>query len=437
MSKVASQCHCGKSCGFDSLVVRPITAAERPTWDELMGRYHYLGIKSMVGPSIRYVAELHGQWVALLGWAAAALKCRPRDAWIGWPPPLQWQRLHLIANNCRFLILPQGRIHNLASKILSLNIKRLSSDWESVHGHRLLLAETFVDSSLFCGSCYKAANWIYVGHSRGFGKCDQHYYHHGRPKAVFLYPLHKRSRQRLQEPVCKQPLSKKVAPMTFTQRQLQDLIEALKGIPDPRFKRGKRHRQISILAIAICAVLCGARSYAAIAQWAKHRSEKQLKRLWCRHNDKKDRYEPPSEPTIRRLLQAIDAEVVDQTIYGWLSALFCSDAIAFDGKVLKGARTTDGSQLHLLSAVVHQQGITIAQKEVSSKTNEIPLARPLLQPLDLKDKVVTADAMHTQKDLAVFLVEQKHAHYCFTVKGNQDNLKEEIAALDLKKNFPP
>jgi len=191
------------------------------------------------------------------------------------------------------------------------------------------------------------------------------------------------------------------------------------------------------LALAICAVLCGARSYAAIAQWAKQRSQKQLQRLWCRHNEKKDCYEPPSEPTIRRLLQAIDAEAVDQSIYGWLSGLFCADAIAFDGKVLKGARNAQGSQLHLLSAVVHQQGITIAQKEVSCKTNEIPLAQPLLQPLDLTDKVVTADAMHTQKNLAVFLIEQKRAHYCFTVKGNQDNLKEDIATLDLKNNFPP
>jgi hypothetical protein len=128
--------------------------------------------------------------------------------------------------------------------------------------------------------------------------------------------------------------------------------------------------------------LCGARNYAAIAQWASHRSQNQLKRLWCRFNENTQSYQPPSEPTIRRLLQSVDAEAVDQAIYGWLHRLFSGSAVAFDGKVLKGARHEDGSQVHLLSAIVHQQAITIAQRQIASKSNEIPTAQPLLQPLD-------------------------------------------------------
>jgi len=120
-----------------------------------------------------------------------------------------------------------------------------------------------------------------------------------------------------------------------------------------------------------------------------------------------------------------------------LSSLFTGDAIGFDGKVLKGTRGKDGSQVHLLSAFSHQEGITVAQRQVESKSNEIPAARPLLEPLDLKGKVITADAMHTQKDLARFLVKDKHAHYCFTVKDNQQTLKEDIAALCLNENFFP
>ena len=437
MSPSALICHYHKRFPYDSVIVRPILSVERCCWDALMDKHHYLGFKSLVGRSIRYVAEVHNHWVALLGWASAALKCTVRDAWIGWPQAIQWQRLHLIANNSRFLILPHIHIPNLASKILSLNLKRLSSDWQSIHGHQLLLAETFVDAARFAGTCYQAANWICLGQTRGFGKCAQNYYHHGQPKAVFVRPLHKRALHWLTQPLANDQLIRKVAPMKFTKKQIQLLIEALKALPDPRFKRGRRHRKISILAIAICAVVCGARNYAAIAQWATNRTQNQLKRLWCRFNENTQRFQPPSEPTIRRLLQSVDAEAVDQAIYGWLHSLFTGSAVAFDGKVLKGARHEDGAQVHLLSAIVHQQAITIAQKQIASKSNEITSAKPLLQPLDLKGKVVTSDAMHTQTDLARFVVEEKQADYLFTVKDNQSTLKEDIQTLKLSDNFPP
>lgn len=138
------RCYKGHLSG---LRVRPVEPSERPKWDELMSIQHCLGFKSLVGESMRYIAELRGRWVALLGWSSAALKCQPRDAWIGWPQTLQWQRLHLVANNSRFLILSGIRIPNLASKTLSLNLKLISTDWQKVHGHPLLLVETFVDTS--------------------------------------------------------------------------------------------------------------------------------------------------------------------------------------------------------------------------------------------------------------------------------------------------
>lgn len=422
---------------FRDVVVRPITRSERSDWDRLMTQHHYLGFKSLVGRSIRYIAEIRGQWVALLGWSAAALKCKPRDCWIGWPSVLQWQRLHLIVNNARFLILPGIHIPHLASKILSLNMKRLAADWETIHGYPVVLAETFVDPQRFAGTCYKAANWTYVGQTKGFGKSSHNYFHHGQPKSVFLRPLHKKAIRWLTDPLPYPTLLRKVTPMRFTQKQVHDLISTLKALPDPRNKRGIRHRQLSILAISICAVLCGARGYAAIAEWGKRCSQKMLDRLWCRYNEKTKRYDPPSEPTIRRLLQTIDAEAVDQSLGKWFSGLFTTEAIGIDGKTLKGARDQNGSQVHLLSAFVHQEGITIAQKKVPSKSNEIPAARLLLEPLDLKGKVVTADAMHTQKDLARFLVKEKHSDYCFTVKDNQQTLKDDIATLRLNETFPP
>ncbi len=400
-----------------------------------MSAHHYLGFQALVGESLRYVAEVSHRWLALLGWSTAAFKCRPRDAWIGWSPTVQWQRLSLIANNSRFLILPGIQVPNLASKILSLNLKRLSDDWQRVHGHPVLAAETFVDMTRFTGACYKAANWRYLGHTRGYRKHARGYIHHGQQKAVFAFPLRNDALFHLRNPSGNSPFARKKMTMHVPQTQVDDLINVLKALPDPRHKRGIRHRNLSLIALAVCAVVCGCRSYAAIAQWASQCSQKMLERLWCRKQD--GRYLPPSEPTLRRQLQRIDANAVDAAISSWVCRLSPGGAIGIDGKTVRGACHPDGTRVHLLSAFLHQEGLTIAQREVPSKTNEIPEAKPLLDALDMEGKVVTADALHTQKELARFLVEEKHADYCFSVKDNQPTLKDAIAYLGLNEGFPP
>lgn len=116
-----------KQLELQTLVVRPIQPHEKPLWNQLMSTHHYLGFRKLVDKSIKYVAELQNQWVALLGWGSAAFKCSSRDEWIGWwAKEQQWTRLVFIANNLRFLILPDVRIPNLDSKILSVNLKRMS-----------------------------------------------------------------------------------------------------------------------------------------------------------------------------------------------------------------------------------------------------------------------------------------------------------------------
>lgn len=425
----------GIGVAFRDIVVRPVRPGERDDWDSLMSAHHYLGLHSLVGESLRYVAEVPQGWLALLGWSTAAFKCRPRDAWIGWLPAVQWQRLPLIANNARFLILPGIHVPNLASKVLSLNVKRLADDWHRVHGHPVLLAETFVDTARFTGACYKAANWLYLGHTRGYSKNARVYTHHGQPKAVFVLPLRKDARSRLSDPSVSPPLASTKVTKHVPVAQADALMDVLKTLPDPRQKRGVRHRNISLIALAVCAVVCGCRSYAAIAQWAAQCSQNVLERLWCRKKD--GRYIPPSEPTLRRQLQRIDADAVDAAISSWVCRRSAGEAVGIDGKTIRGAHRSDGTRVHLLSAFLHQEGLTIAQREVSSKTNEITQAKPLLAPLDLKGKVVTADALHTQKELARFLVEDKQADYCFTVKDNQPSLKEDIAYLGLNEDFPP
>ncbi len=418
-----------------SVEVRPILRSERSQWDELMQKHHYLGFRSMVGESLRYVALYQEQWLALLGWCAAALSCKARDQWIGWPQALQWSRLPLVVNNSRFLILPHVRVPNLASRILSLNLKRLSVDWMKAYGHPVWLAETFVDPRSFKGTCYKAAGWYFAGHTLGFRRVSGSYISHNQPKMVFVRPLHRRARNVLCNPCPEDNPHLDLKTMDLSTKEAQDLIERISKVTDPRKPRGRRHKMISVLAISLCAIMCNARSFAAIAEWAGRCSQKTLKRLYCKYDPQKQCYVPPSEPTMRRNMQAVDAEQVDQALCGWWTHV-SDDAIAVDGKTLKGARQENGRQIHLLAAFLQNQGAVIAQKQVDSKTNEITTVRPLLNSLPLEGKVVSLDALHTQKDTAKFLVEEKHADYLFTVKDNQPSLKSDIEALNLNA-FPP
>src|SRR6266536_4613748 len=275
------------------LAVRLVRREERERWRELMRKHHYLGLQHIVGESLWYVATSNEEWVALIGWGAAALKCGVRDRWIGWERELQWRRLHLVANNARFLILPGWNQPNVASRLLALNLKRLSQDWEVCHGHPILLAETFVDGARFRGTCYRAAGWQILGQTRGFGKRNQRYWYHGQPKLVLVRPLSVDAPVRLVAPFLP-PLrtsTKELGMIDVNRLPLEGeggLIDVLKSVVDPRKPRGVRHPVVTVVAIAVCAALSGARSFTAIAEWAEDLSSDALKCLGSK------RLKPPS-----------------------------------------------------------------------------------------------------------------------------------------------
>lgn len=181
------------------LCVRPIAAEERLGWRLYMERYHYLGDRTIVGEHLLYAALLGGELVALAGWASAAFRAPLREAYVGWDERTKRRRLHLVVNNIRFLILPWVRVRHLASKVLGLNLRRLSADWQTVWKHPLLLAETFVDTTRYRGTCYRAANWLYLGETAGRSKHGNNYTYGGTRKALYVYPLHRHATQRLRE----------------------------------------------------------------------------------------------------------------------------------------------------------------------------------------------------------------------------------------------
>jgi len=179
-----------KTIGIQFITVRPIEQHECSKFTNLMQQHHYLGALPKIGETIWYIASLHDEWIALISFSSAALKCSARDQWIGWNFRHQYDRLHLITNNSRFLILPNWHRPNFASRILSLCQKRLPSDWIHTFHHPLLLVETFVDPSLFEGTVYKAANWKFLGYTKGFQRTKDHYKPNGKSKKmVFVYPL--------------------------------------------------------------------------------------------------------------------------------------------------------------------------------------------------------------------------------------------------------
>lgn len=159
-------------------------------WNQLIERYHYLGYKPLSGAQLRYlVFSPSDKLLAAVGFGAAAWKVAPRDQFIGWSHDQRLKNLHLVVNNARFLILPWVSSKNLASKILALCSKRLPHDWIKRYNYSPFLLETFVEFYRFKGTCYRAANWIYLGKTKGRGKLDQFHTHSLPIKNIFVYPI--------------------------------------------------------------------------------------------------------------------------------------------------------------------------------------------------------------------------------------------------------
>jgi hypothetical protein len=418
------------------LRLRLIDKAERASWQQRLAALHYLGAASVVGESLWYEATLGDEPVAVLVWGAAVLRNAPRDQYVGWDSQTRFAPLPLVTNNSRLLILPWVHVPNLASQILARNVRRLSADWESTYKHPVRLAETFVDAERFRGTCYRAANWREVGQTGGYSRRGASYTANGQPKRVFVYELDRSARVALNTPCEPTPAAtKKKAVINVELLPIlgaHGLFERWEQVVDPRKRRGVRHPLQSLLSIAACAVLSGAVSIGAIAEWAMHLTAEQMRRFGS------GRPTPPSERTLRRVLGALDAAAFDRIVGQWAEE-HCESvgrALAIDGKTLRGSADGDAKAVHLLAALMHHEAVVTAQMAVPDKTNEIPCAKALLAPLDLRGAVVTADALHTQHETARYLVEDKGADYLFTVKENQPTLYWNLARLP-QRAFSP
>jgi len=326
------------------VTVRPMLDAEKPRFDMLLKTKHYLGSARMAGQTLRYVAELDGEWVAIASFSAAALHLKAREKWIGWSARQRTRRLGLIVNISRYLVLPdRQQLPNLASRALGMCLRRLSRDWQDKWGHPVLAVESFVDETLYRGICYKACGFEAVGETAGYSRSSRDFYEkHGAPKQLYLRELEKSARSKLSQSKLPKALAeheKNIAgPCSLRAPSLGDLVERFRHLKKTRSGHGMQHSQSFVLACASVTVMMGADGYKAMEDTCKKFTQRQLKALG-RKRQENGRYRAPSSSTFFRVITKIDVKTFDNIIAGWLSEqdISCLERISIDGKVLCGS----------------------------------------------------------------------------------------------------
>ena len=436
---------------LERVEVRLAMPQEREAFDRLLCVHHYLKKAQFVGEQLRYVAELGGRWVALLVWSAACYQLAAREAWIGWSVEQKRRRLALVANNSRFLILPKIECPNLATRVLGLCLGRLSEDWQAHYGHPILVVESFVDSQLFRGTCYKAQGWSRLGQTRGFGRCSQDYYtEHERPKELWMREVVGGARQWLRAPSLPERLrgvEQKVIPGCQTAvKELRTLYEVMQSVPEWRGRKGRDYPLPGLLSIIALANLCGVvRGQRDLAAFAATLSQAQLRALRS-YKGRDGRYHSPKETTFFRILSGMDTACFQRALLAWEERclgprdLSRDTLLAIDGKEQRGSTPhhEEEKKAQLVSALSVKSGRTLATVLVEQKTNEIPAARELLKKIGpLDTHILMLDALHTNAETARQIVQETGADYLLPVKGNQEALRQRAAECLPPPPTPP
>ena len=416
-------------------------AVEIERWNAEVCEKHYLRNANLVGEQLRYVVLAQGQWVALLGFSAASFHLKDREEWLGWSNLQRRSRLHLLAQNSRFVVLAnRGDWPNLASRALALTSHRLSADWQKKYGHPIAALESFVDSQLFRGSAYRANHWRLLGQTDGFKRVAQDFYvRHDRPKQLWVKALEPEAPGLLSAEVLPEPwrAHEKELPAQcgISTAHLPSLMECFGELSDGRKGQGKRHRLRTIFAIIACAKLSGkAGGHRSLFTYARSLTKPQRRALRCWMNPHTQEYEVPSESSFYRALKSVDRHEIQAVLDRWLDKVLGpvdrAELVALDGKTL------NHSGVHLVSAITVPSLRCLGVEPVASKTNEIIALRQLVDSIDLDGCLVQVDAMHTQDETVQKFLYEKGADYIVPLKDNQPALVAAAQNL-LPQDFPP
>lgn len=417
------------SLGADrSLKVQVVGASERERFDELLAARHYLGQSPPVGDFLRQVVIREGRWVALLVWGPAALKLKDREKWIGWNAAMCAERLKLIVQNRRYLLLHErGAEPNLASAALAAACRALPGQWEQCFGYRPLIAESFTDPEAYEGTCYKAGGWEAVGMSDGNSRHRADFFvANGRPKKLWLKELEAQARRAITNvPLAKDHAGALIkAPhgvLPLSQPQRRSLLEVLRRAPDPRGKN-TRYRIGPVLTLVAMALLSGARQISEIARFATRLTPAQRRELSLpRRKGTQHFYEVPGYDVFYEVLTRMDPEPFAALLSQWLGEAAGSlpGALALDGKMIRDI-------IGMVSLVEVEDGSPVAMAVMDQKENtercEQKVAQKLLAAMpSLDGRTVTADPLHCQKETARIVID-KGGEYFLQIKGNQPNL---------------
>jgi hypothetical protein len=425
-----------------ALTVRVPALDQFAAFDQQLAAQHYLGAGRPVGDYLRQIVERAGQPVALLVWGPACYALKDRDQWISWSAPQRVERLKLIVQNRRFLLLsPKGAAPNLASQSLAAAVRALPDQWRQHFGYRPLLAESFTDPEAYAGTAYKASNWETVGFSAGYSRHRADFYvPNNRPKKLWLYPLCPDAKALLrsaQLPEAFRPALSAAPSGTLPVQveQMDSLLDVFRRAPDPR-ERNTRYRIGPVLTIVALALMAGRREIAEIARFATTLTQSLRRRLNLPLKKGTKRFhQVPAYDVFYQVLTRMDPEAFATLLTDWLQQHHgqLPAALALDGKMIR-------DHIGLLTLAQHEDGAPQALAVFDQKENtprcEQTAAAALLEKLPALDgKIVTADPLHCQRKTARVIVE-KGGDYLFQIKGNQPKLLEQAHTCDALKDTP-
>lgn len=416
---------------LDDIRILPLAeASDQERLQSLLEEHHYLGRIKPVGERMLYAAvDASHRWLAVLVFSAAAKHLKHRDQWIGWTRAQRDRRLSLVANNARFLILPEAHQPNLGSRVLRLTLERLSSDWQDRYGHPILIVETFVDPEQFQGTVYTAQGWQELGLTDGHGRHRRDFYvAHNKPKRLFARELVRNARRSLQAEHLKPALAsverKAGARSYHKEAELRSLAEHFHDLPDYR-SRTESYPPKALATLILLAVLCDApRGQKDLAKLARRLTQNQRRAIGIRPSPDGS-FPAPGQSTFSRFLAGVDSGALQERLLRIQARVRgqppADELIAVDGK-----EPRHGPGETILGAVSVPSQFLLGCARVDIKTNEIPVARELFGTLDLSGRTVSMDALHTCEQTARELVMEHGAHYLLTVKGNRPTLKQNI-----------
>lgn len=425
---------------LEELRVELVRPEELAQCKALLEKQHYLHSAQLVGEQLYYVAVWKGQWMAIGAWCGAALHLKARDHFIGWSEEQRRERLPLVANNARLLVLASCPYPNLVSRFMKMMLARLAVDWQAAWHHPVALVETFVDPYLFQGTAYKVSGWSRLGETEGWKRSAVDFYEaHDRPKQVWVRELENRACEHLrakQVPPAWAGVEARVAPRcTAKQEEVQSLMERLeKDVPEFRRRQALAYPVAGVLALIAMALFSGVRHGPQdLADYAATLSQNQLRALRFARFPGTRRVRCPQKTTFDRVLAAVDAGAVERVLLLWQEQVLGppeNALVIIDGKDIRHA------DVKLVNAVT-EQGRWLGSTVIPEGTNEIPVGRQPLAKLDLTGKIVVADALHTQTETTRQILFEGGGDYLFTVKANQKELVKTLETLLTEQRFSP